>query len=520
MNKFEEIKATKDGLDVLPDIMRYAEQGWEAIAEDDKARMKWYGLFFRKHTPGYFMLRLRIPNGIATAAQMRVLADITRDYGRAEMDITTRQQIQVRWFRIENVPAIFDRLRAAGIEHRQTGMDNVRGVMGCALAGLSQHEVLDASPIARALTQRLVGDKAFTNLPRKFNVSITGCVDNCVPAASQDLALVPAMRESGNEARIGFNVLVGGKMGSGGFTPARSLNVFVGPDQAKELSAQVILLFSDHGLRETRARARLAFLLDEWGMDRFRAELEARCGWPLEPAGRDLRRTFEADHVGITPLRERDRYAVGLAVLVGRLSAAQVYQLADLANEYADGTVRLTPAQNVVLTGVAGCRLRALIDEPLLAELRHDPAPSVRGTIACTGIGLCDLALTDTKGDALAAARSLETVLPSSGRPVSIHWSGCPAGCGNHQAADIGLQGGKARIGDRVEEVYQIFVGGRAGPVARPGTQLLAQVAASEVPAILERLACAHANGADLLEVGPQLVGDRTNAEQATVEAA
>lgn len=520
MNKFEEIKATKDGLDVLPDIMRYAELGWEAIAEDDKARMKWYGLFFRKHTPGYFMLRVRIPNGIATAAQMRVLAGITRDFGRAEMDITTRQQIQVRWFRIENVPAIFERLHDAQIEHRQTGMDNVRGVIGCPLAGLSQYEVFDASPIARALTQRLVGDKAFTNLPRKFNVSISGCVDNCVPAASQDLALVPATRDTATETGGGFNVLVGGKMGSGGFTPARSLNVFVGPDQASELSAQIILLFGDHGLREARARARLAFLLDEWGIERFRAELEARWGRPLEHAGRDLRRTYESDHIGVTPLRERDRYAVGLAVPVGRLQAAQVYQLADLAEEYADGTVRLTPGQNVVLTGVCGSRLRAFFDESLLGELRHDPPASVRGTIACTGIGLCDLALTDTKADALAAARRLETLLPASGRPLSIHWSGCPAGCGNHQAADIGLQGGKARVGDRVEEVYQIFVGGRAGPVARPGAQLLAQVPASEVPEVLERLAFAHAHGADLLDVGAKLAGDRDLAAQSPVEAA
>jgi ferredoxin-nitrite reductase len=503
MNKFEQIKADKDGLDVLPDILRYAKEGWEAITDDDKARMKWYGLFYRKHTPGYFMMRLRIPNGIASGSQLRVLADITREFGREEVDVTTRQQVQLRWFRIEHVPTIFDRLDAAGIEHRQTGMDNIRGVMGCALAGLSQHELIDASPVVRSLSARLSGDKAFSNLPRKFNISITGCIENCVPAASQDLALVPAMRETAHQRELGFNVHLGGKMGSGGFTPARSLNTFVGLQQAEELCVQVIFLFRDHGSRESRSRARLAFLVDEWGVERFRSELEQVCNWDLEPAGIDLRRTYEADHVGVTPLRERDRYAVGLAVPVGRLLAKQVYTLADLADEYADGTVRFTPGQNVVLTGVAGTRLRALFDEPLLSELRLDPPPAVRGTVACTGIGLCDLALTDTKVHALAAARQLEHVLPTSGRPISINWSGCPAGCGNHQAADIGLQGGKARIGDQVEEVYQIFVGGRLGPTARPGQQILSQVPAAEVPRILERLAIAHANGADLLDVGP-----------------
>jgi ferredoxin-nitrite reductase len=509
MNKFEQIKADKDGLDVLPDILRYAEEGWESITDDDKARMKWYGLFFRKHTPGYFMMRLRIPNGIASAEQLRVLAGITRDFGRDEIDVTTRQQVQLRWFRLEHVPTIFDRLRAAGIEHRQTGMDNIRGVMGCALAGLSQHELVDASPIVRSLSGRFAGNKAFSNLPRKFNASISGCVENCVPAASQDLALVPAMRETGHERRFGFNVNVGGKMGSGGFTPARPLNVFVCAERAEELCVQVILLFRDHGPRESRSKARLAFLLEEWGLDRFRAELEARCGWELEPGGVDLRRTFDADHVGVTPLRQRDRYAVGLAVPVGRLSAGQVSTLADLAEEYADSSVRFTPGQNVILTGVPGTRLRALFDEPLLAELRLDPPASVRGTVACTGIGLCDLALTDTKCHALGVARQLEHVLPeSAGQALSIHWSGCPAGCGNHQAADIGLQGGKARIGDKVEEVYQIFVGGRLGPTPRPGQQLLPQVPAAEVPRILERLAIAHANGANLLEVGAALVAD------------
>src|SRR5438477_1721109 len=194
MNKFEEIKATRDGLDVLPDIERYAREGWEAITDDDKARMKWYGLFFRKYTPGYFMLRIRVPNGIATADQLRTIADVTEEYGRGELDITTRQQIQVRWFRIEHVPAIFARLAAAGLEHRQTGMDNIRNVMGCPLAGLTTHELFDAAPVVREFTARFVGNREFTNLPRKFNVAITGCMDNCLHLETQDIALGPALK--------------------------------------------------------------------------------------------------------------------------------------------------------------------------------------------------------------------------------------------------------------------------------------------------------------------------------------
>lgn len=508
MNKFEEIKAERDGLDVLPEILRYAESGWESITEDDKVRMKWYGLFYRKHTPGHFMLRLRIPNGIATSEQLRVLAGIARDFGRDEMDLTTRQQVQLRWFRIEHVMEIFARLQAAGLDHRQTGMDNIRGVMGCALAGLTLQEIIDASPIVTSLSRRFSGDKAFSNLPRKFNISISGCAENCVPAASQDLALVPAVREDASGIHAGFNVLVGGKMGSGGFTPARSLDVFVRPEDAEELCVQLIFLFRDHGSREARSRARLAFLVEAWGVDRLRAELEERLGRALEPAGRNLRRTYEADHIGVVQLRQPDRYAVGLAVPVGRLQADQVEQVAALADRYGDGMVRLTPGQNLVLTGIPGGRLATLFNEPLLRTLRHDPPPAVRGTIACTGVGLCDLALTDTKGDALAVAHRLALQMPACGRPLSINWSGCPAGCGNHHAADIGLQGGRARIGDTVTEVYQVFVGGRSGVHARPAQSILTQVPADRVADVVEHLARAHAAGADLLEVGAALAAE------------
>src|SRR3954452_8847709 len=348
MNKFEEIKATRDGLDVLPEIGRYAREGWEAITDDDKARLKWYGLFFRKHTPGYFMLRIRIPNGIATAAQLRTIAGIAADFGRGELDITTRQQVQVRWFRIEDVPTIFARLAAAGLEHRQTGMDNIRNVMGCAVAGLTTHELLDASPVVQEYTARFVGNKEFTNLPRKFNVAISGCLDNCLHLETQDIALGPALKHLDDRTVAGFNVRVGGKQGSGGFTAAQSLDAFVTREQAAEVCAQITLLFRDHGPRESRSRARLAFLLDDWGVDRFRAELETRLGYALERAGRDAQTAHHSDHLGVAPQRERGTYSVGLAVPVGRLSGAHLRDVAALSERYGHGEVRLTPGQSII----------------------------------------------------------------------------------------------------------------------------------------------------------------------------
>ena len=232
MNKIEEYKREKDGLDILHDLPRYAAEGWQAITDGDKERLKWAGVFFRRQTPGHFMMRLRIPNGIMTAMQLRTLGEISAEFGKGFADITTRQQIQLRWFTINDVPRIWDQLSAVNLISLQTGMDNIRGVVGCPVAGLTPNELFDASPVAREFTDQFVGNKAFTNLPRKFNVTITACKEVCTHAESQDLALTPALKEIDGAQVDGFNVAVGGKLGSGGFRIASPLNVFVTPSEA------------------------------------------------------------------------------------------------------------------------------------------------------------------------------------------------------------------------------------------------------------------------------------------------
>ncbi|MFI5266188.1 MAG: ferredoxin--nitrite reductase [Chloroflexota bacterium] len=514
MNKFEEIKAAKDGLDVWPDIFRYAHQGWEAIPEDDKARLKWYGLFFRKYTPGHFMLRVRIPNGIASSDQLRTLGELAGDFCRGELQITTRQQVQLRWFRIEDVPEIFTRLAAVGLDTRQTGMDNIRNVMGCPLAGLSTHELFDASPVVRDFTSRFVGNRELTNLPRKFNVGISACPENCLHLESQDIALTPAEKWDADGSFVkGFNVLVGGKMGSGGFTQAQRLDAFVTPREASEACYQIALLFRDYGPREARGRARLAFLLEDWGMDRFRAALERRLGHQLPAAGWDLRQPRETDHLGVSPQCQAGKYSLGLAVPVGRLTCDQVTAAANLADSYGSGEVRLTPGQNLILTHIPDTRLPEVLAEPLLRELRPDPPPALRGTVACTGVGLCDLAMTDTKADALRTACRLENA--GLQRPIAISWSGCPAGCANHHLADIGLQGARARIDGAVTEVYQVFVGGRSGRAARAATEVLTSVPASEISEVVERLVHAHEAGQDLTATALDIAAERDQTRQA-----
>ena len=194
MNKIEDLKRERDGLDIRDAIAEYARTGWESITEDDVQRLKWYGLFLRQPTPGFFMIRVRMPGGKTDSYQLRALAEIASTYGNGVLDLTTRQQMQLRQIRIDHVPAIFNKMEEVGLTSVQTGMDNVRNIMTCPVAGLSPDEVLDATPLVSALTEELIGDRAYSNLPRKFNMAVTGCPDNCLHTETQDLALVPAYR--------------------------------------------------------------------------------------------------------------------------------------------------------------------------------------------------------------------------------------------------------------------------------------------------------------------------------------
>jgi NAD(P)H-dependent nitrite reductase large subunit len=487
LNKIERYKQEKDGLDILQDVPTFAQAGWEAIEEGDRERLKWAGVFFRRQTPGHFMMRVRMPNGLTNAAQTRTLADISREFGPGFADITTRQQVQLRGFQIDRVPEIWSRLEAVGLVSLQTGMDNIRNVAGCPVAGLTAHELFDASPVAREFTETFLRNREFTNLPRKFNVAITGCLEHCTHAESQDLALVPAIAIVGGQEVRGFNVLVGGKMGSGGFQAAKPLNAFVNVEEAASLCAQITLVFRDHGSRAARNKARLAFLIDKWGVARFRREIEQRVGHPLLAAGKDARLAKHADHLGIVKQKQAGLNYVGLAVPVGRVTADQLLSLARLADTYGSGDIRLTTSQNVIVPNVPDARLADLVREPLLRDLRHDPPASTRGLVSCTGIDYCHFALIETKDLAVKTARYLEPRLADQ-RRFTMHWSGCPAGCGNHALADIGLLGKNVRIDGKLVDAVDVFIGGRAGAEARSGARVLEDVPCENLPEVLERI--------------------------------
>jgi ferredoxin-nitrite reductase len=494
MNAVEGYKQSKggDGLRIREDLPRLVSQGWESLTKADKELLKWVGIFFRNPTPGKFMMRLRMPNGFATARQLRAIADLSRRLGNCLLDITTRQQIELRGFGLESVPEAWEKLRGVDLHSLQTGIDNVRNINGCALAGLLSSEILDASPVVFELDRLLVGPQGnpeFTNLPRKFNITVTGCADNCTHTESQDIALVAARKKG----CAGFNVLVGGKMGSGGFTIASPLDVFVDPGDAVALARELVLIYRDHGPREARAKCRLAFLIEDWGLDRLRHELESRLGRELETAGEDARSTSHADHLGVTVQKQTGLAAVGLSIPTGRLNPDEMEALARLAEHYGNSQIRLTTSQNAIIPDVAEVKLERLLREPLLEKFPSNPSPFFRRMVACTGTDFCNLAQVETKKLSVELSRALEQRLGKKGRAVSIHWSGCPAGCGNHQAADIGLRGIKINVGGKLVDAVAIYSGGRTGRGAIAGTEILEAVPCDEhlvdvVAALVEKL--------------------------------
>jgi ferredoxin-nitrite reductase len=489
-NAVEGYKASMDGdgLRILRRLPQIIQRGAESLTPAEKELLKWVGVFYRRPTPGKFMMRIRMPNGFVSSGQLRTLAELSRRVGNSVLDITTRQQIELRGFTLDSIPVIWEKLAGVDLGSLQTGMDNVRNINGCALAGLTPHELFDASPVVQELDQIIVGSRGnpqFTNLPRKFNITVTGCMDNCTHSESQDIALIPAKKGG----RAGFNVLVGGKMGSGGFTIASPLNVFVEIFQATRIVLELIKIHRDHSPREARSKCRFAFLIEKWGIRRLREELTARVGQELAFQGRDMRGSTHADHIGRSSQKQGGLLAVGLCVPTGRVKPEQLEELARLADVYGRGEIRLTTGQNAIIPNVPAERVTKLYGEALLKEFSPRPSPFVRGLVACVGTDYCNLALIETKSRAVMLSEALHEKMGAGGNPLTIHWSGCPAGCGNHEAADIGLRGFKTRIDGKIVDAVAVYAGGRTGPYAVAGKEILAIVPCDEAfPEVMANL--------------------------------
>jgi len=473
LNKFEKFKAEKDGLAIKDELDHFAQIGWEAMDKTDlEHRLKWVGVFYRPVTPGKFMMRLRVPNGIISSEQMRVLGEIVQRYGDdGNADITTRQNLQLRGIRIEDIPDIFQRLKSVGMTSVQSGMDNVRNITGSPMAGLDADELIDTRELVQKVQDMITncgqGNYQFTNLPRKFNIAIEGGRDNSVHAEINDIAFVPAYKEG----ELGFNVVVGGFFSAKRCEAAIPMNVWVRPNQeVVDLCRGILEVYRDNGLRSNRQKSRLMWLIDEWGIEEFRTRVANHLGYPLATAAeKDAIDWEKRDHLGVFPQKQEGLSYIGLCVPVGRLFADDMFDLARIAEVYGSGELRLTVEQNVIIPNIAAENIATLLTEPLLAKFTPNPTPLQRALVSCTGAQFCNFALIETKNKAVDLISQLDAQL-NIPRGVRIHWTGCPNSCGQPQVADIGLMGTKARKDGKTVEGVDLYMGGKVGKDAHLGS--------------------------------------------------
>ncbi len=495
-NKFERLKAEKDGLEVRKELEHFAQIGWEAMDETDRDyRLKWLGIFYRPVTPGLFMMRLRMPSGILTSGQMRVLAEIVQRFCNSSgfqdqgiADITTRQNIQIRSIRIEDLPEICKRLQEAGMTSVQSGMDNVRNITGSPVAGIDADELIDTRGIVRKVQDMITnngeGNPSFTNLPRKFNIAIAGCRDNSVHAEINDLAFIPAYKNG----VIGFNVIVGGFFSAKACLEAIPLNAWVDPRDVVAVCEAVLLVYRNNGLRANRQKARIMYLIEDWGIEKFRSEVEKQLGHSLQTAAeKDEILWDKRDHIGIHSQKQPALNYIGLHIPMGRMFAEDMFDLARLADVYGSGEIRLTVEQNVIIPNIPDSRIASLLKEPLLQRFKVNPETLERSLISCTGAEFCNFALIETKNRALEMIKELDAELFVP-KTVRFHWTGCPNSCAQPQVADIGLMGTKVRKNGKTLEGVDIYLGGKVGKDAHLGTCAIKSIPCEDLKPVLRDL--------------------------------
>ncbi len=503
LNPNERSKRDNDGLLVKQRILDiYQYTGFAGIDPADlRGRMRWYGLYTQRRPgiPGgktatlepeeledeFFMLRIRVDGGALTSDQLRVIADIASEYGRDLADITDRQNVQLHWIRIEDVPTIWQRLESVGLSTTEACGDTPRVMLGCPLEGVASDSVLDAGPVLRATAQRFIGDPAFSNLPRKFKTSISGCAQHCTNHEINDVAFVGVLGEDGTP---GFDVWVGGGLST---NPrfAERLGVFVLPAEVPEVWAGITSIFRDYGYRRSRNHARFKFLVADWGAAKVRQVLQDEYlhralpdgpAAPPSPAHRD--------HTGIRPQRN-GLFSVGATTKSGRTSGATLREAAGIADRLGSGRLALTAQQGLVVLDVPEQDSEAVADELALHDLTVRPSAFLRGTIACTGIEFCKLALTETKNRAELIRQEMDKRLPDFDTPITIHVNGCPNSCARFQVADIGFKGMVQKGPNGDEDAFQVHLGGVMGDTAEFGRKFRGlKVTAEQAPDYVERV--------------------------------
>ncbi|AWI31637.1 nitrite/sulfite reductase [Streptomyces sp. ICN441] len=505
LNGNEQFKKDDDGLNVRTRIETiYSKRGFDSIDPNDlRGRMRWWGLYTQRK-PGidggktailepeelddeYFMLRVRIDGGRLTTGQLRVIGEISQEFARGTADITDRQNVQYHWIRIEDVPEIWNRLEAVGLSTTEACGDTPRVILGSPVAGIAEDEIIDGTPAIEEIHRRIVGDKAFSNLPRKFKSAVSGSPLLDVAHEINDIAFVGVNHP---EHGPGFDLWVGGGLSTNPKIGVR-LGAWVPLDEVPDVYEGVISIFRDYGYRRLRTRARLKFLVADWGAEKFRQVLEDEyLKRPLVdgPAPEQPVQRWR-DHVGVH--RQKDgRYYVGFAPRVGRVDGATLTKIAEVAEAHGSGRVRTTAEQKMIVLDVEEPQVGSLVSALESLDLRVGPSPFRRGTMACTGIEFCKLAIVETKARGASLIDELERRLPEFDEPITININGCPNACARIQVADIGLKGQLVldENGEQVEG-FQVHLGGALGLEAGFGRKVRGlKVTSAELPDYVERV--------------------------------
>jgi sulfite reductase (ferredoxin) len=503
--KSERLKREFNPWEGLDQIRRFAREGFDSIpAEWIGTYFRWWGVYTQGDGVGvvggqggvgkalpFFMLRIRIPNGLLRAEQFRTIAHLTRRYARGTADLTVRQNIQLHWVTMEALPEVLEQLWRVGLNTTGSCGDVTRNITGCPVVGVDADEICDASPLALEVDRMLAGNGEFYNLPRKFKISITGCRVWCPYPEINDVGLTAIERVANGKREIGFSLRVGGGLSTDPYLGAR-LNAFVRWSQVLPVVKGVAELFRESDqLREHRERARLKFLFlrHGWTPEDFQKDLERRVGFQLDPAEPEQPPAdVYRDHIGIHPQKQAGYCYVGSAVLRGRITPEQMEAAADLSERFAGGELRTTNMQNLLIVNVPRLQADELAKELDAIGLPVHGSPFWRGAVACSGSEFCKLAITETKAFSRWLVEELEERLPGFEQHLKLHVAGCPNSCGQHWIADIGLEGKKLKVDGQMVDAYYFCVGGALGlhqSIARP---IGYRCAATEVPAAIERL--------------------------------
>lgn len=505
LNGNEQFKKDDDGLNVRTRIETiYSKAGFDSIDPNDlRGRMRWWGLYTQRK-PGidggktailepeelddkYFMLRVRIDGGRLTTEQLRVIGEISEEFARGTADLTDRQNVQYHWIRIEDVPEIWRRLEAVGLSTTEACGDTPRVILGSPVAGIAQDEIIDGTPAIEEIYRRIVGNKDFSNLPRKFKSAVSGSPLLDVAHEINDIAFVGVEHP---EHGPGFDVWVGGGLSTNPKLGVR-LGTWVSLDEVPDVYEGVISIFRDYGYRRLRNRARLKFLVADWGPAKFRQVLEDEYlerkltdgPAPAQPSGQ------WRGHVGVHQQRD-GRFYVGFAPRVGRVDGATLTKIADVAARHGSGRLRTTAEQKMIVLDIEADRVESVVAALEALDLRVKPSPFRRGTMACTGIEFCKLAIVETKARGASLIDELERRLPEFAEPLTININGCPNACARIQVADIGLKGQLVLDDDGNQvEGYQVHLGGALGLEAGFGRKVRGlKVTSAGLPDYVERV--------------------------------